>query len=277
MIIQNGVEKLLSLRRYGQFVFFLLIFVIVIYLTLPLLSVFITKSPSILWEKLNGSLAYEALMLSLQTTIISICFIIIFCTPLAYCLAKKEFHGKKALEVGLKMPIVAPTAVVGVGLLLVFGQNGLLGGALSFLGLEIPFTSIAVIMAQIFMASPFYLNTARQSFEAVDDQLLAVSRTLGVPSWMTFWRVTIPLSLPGLISGVALSWALALGEFGATMMFAGNMPGKTQSLPLAIFTSMESDADVAVAISALLLTVSFLVLLFVSLVEKHMRNKLTVN
>lgn len=236
--------------------------------------VFITKSPVLLLEKLTGSLAYQALILSLQTTVISILFIVIFGTPLAYRLAKSEFSGKKALEVVLKMPIVPPTAVVGVGLLLVFGQRGLLGGTLSLFGIEIPFTAIAVVMAQIFMASPFYLNTARQSFEAVDDQLLAVSRTLGVSPWMTFWRVTIPLALPGLLSGVALSWALALGEFGATMMFAGNMPGKTQTLPLAIYTAMESDANVAVAISALLLTVSFLLLLLVSLIDKYMRNKL---
>jgi molybdate transport system permease protein len=265
---------MLKLRRIGQIILSLLVVVIVIYLVLPLLSVFITKSPALIWEKLNDSLAYQALILSLQTTIISIFFIVIFGTPLAYRLAKSDFPGKKALEVVLKMPIVAPTAVVGVGLLLVFGQRGLLGGTLSLFGIEIPFTAIAVVMAQIFMASPFYLNTARQSFEAVDDQLLAVSRTLGVSPWMTFWRVTIPLALPGLLSGVALSWALALGEFGATMMFAGNMPGKTQTLPLAIYTAMESDADVAVAISALLLTVSFMLLLIVSLVDKYMRNKL---
>jgi molybdate transport system permease protein len=265
---------MLPLRKLGQFLLFLLIIVIVTYLILPLLSVFITKSPTLLWEKLNDSMAYQALLLSLKTTIISIIFIIVFCTPLAYRLAKSEFLGKKWLEVVLKMPIVAPTAVVGVGLLLVFGQRGLLGGTLSLFGVEIPFTAIAVVMAQIFMASPFYLNTARQSFEAIDDQLLAVSRTLGVSPWMTFWGVTFPLALPGLLTGVALSWALALGEFGATMMFAGNMPGKTQTLPLAIFTAMESDANVAVAISALLLTISFLLLLFVSLVEKFMRNKL---
>jgi molybdate transport system permease protein len=262
------------LRKIGQFLLFLLIIATVTYLILPLLSVFITKSPTLLWEKLNDSMAYQALMLSLKTTIISIIFIIVFCTPLAYRLAKSEFPGKRALEVVLKMPIVAPTAVVGVGLLLVFGQRGLLGGTLSLFGVEIPFTAIAVVMAQIFMASPFYLNTARQSFEAIDDQLLAVSRTLGVSPWMTFWGVTFPLALPGLLTGVALSWALALGEFGATMMFAGNMPGKTQTLPLAIFTAMESDANVAVAISALLLTISFLLLLFVGLIEKFMRNKL---
>jgi molybdate transport system permease protein len=266
-----------SLRKIGQFFLLLLVIAIVTYLVLPLVSVFITKSPTLLWEKLNDSMAYQALMLSLKTTIISIAFIVIFCTPLAYRLAKSEFPGKKALEVVLKMPIVAPTAVVGVGLLLVFGQRGILGGTLSLFGIEIPFTAIAVVMAQIFMASPFYLNTARQSFEAIDDQLLAVSRTLGVSPWKTFCRVTLPLAFPGLLTGVALSWALALGEFGATMMFAGNMPGKTQTLPLAIYTAMESDANVAVSISALLLTVSFLLLLLVSLIEKYMRKKLAAS
>jgi molybdate transport system permease protein len=265
-----------TLRKSGQIFLTLLVVAIVTYLVLPLLSVFITKSPVLLWEKLNGSLAYEALILSLQTSIISILFIVVFGTPLAYRLAKSEFRGKKLLETVLKMPIVAPTAVVGVGLLLVFGQRGLLGGTLSLFGLEIPFTAIAVVMAQIFMASPFYLNTARQSFEAVDDQLLAVSRTLGVSPWMTFWRITTPLALPGLLSGVGLSWALALGEFGVTMMFAGNMPGKTQTLPLAIYTAMESDANVAVAIAALLLTVSFMLLLFVTLIDKYMRNKIGI-
>jgi molybdate transport system permease protein len=259
--------------RLIQVLLFFLVSAVVIYLILPLTSVFITKSPVFLWDKLNNSMAYEALKLSLQTTIISILFIIVFVTPLAYRLAKNDFPGKRILEVAMKMPLVAPTAVVGVGLLLVFGQNGFLGEIISLFGIEIPFTAIAVVMAQIFMATPFYLNTARQAFEAVDDQLVDVSRTLGVSKERTFWRVTIPLALPGLLTGTALSWALALGEFGATIMFAGNMPGKTQTLPLAIYTAMESDADVAAAISALLLTVSFLLLLLVSFVDKYFRNK----
>jgi len=264
-----------TIRKISHWLLFFMILIAVVYLILPLLSVFISKSPVMIWEKLNGSMAYQALSLSLKTTFISIILIILFCTPLAYRLAKSEFPGKKILEVFLKMPIVAPTAVVGVGLLLVFGQRGLLGNALSFWGLEIPFSAIAVVMAQVFMASPFYLNTARQAFEGVDNQLIAVSRTLGVSPIITFWKVTIPLALPGILTGVALSWALALGEFGVTMMFAGNMPGKTQTLPLAIYTAMESDADIAVAISALLLSVSFLLLLFVSLVDKYLRNRLS--
>jgi len=261
---------MIALRRVGKGVVFLLIAVMITYLLMPLLSVFISKSPQTILEKLEGSLIYEALSLSLKTTSIALIFIVGLGTPLAYWLAKSDFKGKKGLEVALKMPIVAPTAVVGVGLLLIFGQRGMLGDTLSVLGITIPFTSIAVVMAQIFMASPFYITTARQGFEAVDDQLIAVSQTLGVNPWKTFWRVTIPLALPGLLTGVALSWALALGEFGATMMFAGNLPGKTQTLPLAIYTAMESDADVALAISALLLTVSFSLLLFVSFIERFM-------
>jgi molybdate transport system permease protein len=262
-------------RKFGRILLFILIFGIITYLFLPLFSVFVTKSPSLLFEKLNSDITYGALLLSLQTTGISLVIIILFGTPLAYWLAKSDFVGKEWLEVALKMPIVAPTAVVGVGLLLVFGQRGMLGNMLSFLGIEIPFTWIAVVFAQVFMATPFFVTTARQAFEAVDDQLLAVSRTLGVTPWRTFWRVTIPLAMPGLLSGVALSWALALGEFGATMMFAGNLPGKTQTLPLAIYTAMESDADVAVAISALLLTVSFLLLLLVSFIDKIMHKTIS--
>ncbi|GAB7387712.1 ABC transporter permease [Bacillaceae bacterium] len=261
-------------HRAGRIVLFLSAALMVTYLLLPLLSVFVTKDPALLLTKLSSDLTYQALWLSLQTTTIALVFIVFFGTPLAYCMAKKEFPGKKVLEVALKIPIVAPTAVVGVGLLLVFGQRGLLGNTLARFDIEIPFTALAVVMAQVFMASPFYINTARQAFEAVEDQLIAVSRTLGVSPWRTFWRITVPLALPGLLSGIALGWALALGEFGATMMFAGNMPGKTQTLPLAIFTAMESDADVAVAVSALLLTVSFFLLLIVSLVDKYMRKRL---
>lgn len=258
-------------RRIGVVILYLLIAMIITYLLLPLLSVFVSKSPSMVWEKIQSGITYQALVLSLKTTSIAMILIIGFGTPLAYWMAKSEVPGKKWLEVALKMPIVAPTAVVGVGLLLVFGQRGMLGDTLSFLGVSIPFTSLAVVMAQVFMATPFYVTTARQAFEAVNDQLLAVSRTLGVNPWKTFWRVTIPLALPGILTAIALSWALALGEFGATMMFAGNLPGKTQTLPLAIYTAMESDADVAVSISALLLTVSFCLLLFVSFIDKYMR------
>jgi molybdate transport system permease protein len=252
-----------------------LVLCLLFFLFLPLVSIFISESPLQLIEKLNSGISYQALMLSLQTTFVALFFIILFGTPLAYRLAKTEFKGKRALEVVLQMPIVAPPAVAGVGLLLVFGQKGLFGYPLSVLGIHIAFSSIAVVMAQIFMAAPFFVATARQAFEAVDNQLLSVSRTLGVTKSKTFWRVTLPLALPGILTGIALSWARALGEFGATMMFAGNLPGKTQTLPLAIYTALESDSGVAVAISALLLTVAFVLLLIVGLIDRSMRRAIS--
>lgn len=247
------------------------------FLFLPLISIYISKSPLELLTKLNTATSYKALLLSLQTTGIALVFIVLFGTPLAYRLAKENFRGKKLLEATLQMPIVAPPAVAGVGLLLVFGQKGLLGQTLEMWGITVSFTSIAVVMSQIFMAAPFFIASARQSFEGVNDQLISVSRTLGVSRTRTFLRVTIPLALPGLLTGIGLSWARALGEFGATMMFAGNLPGKTQTLPLAIYTAMESDASVAIAISALLLTVAFVLLLLVSFIDRKMRSSLLMN
>jgi molybdate transport system permease protein len=262
-------------NKTGRLTLTILTALMLLYLFLPLLSVFITKSPAVLIEKLHSGMTYKALWLSLKTTATTLVLMIVFGTPLAYWLAKSEFRGKRGLEVALQMPIVSPPAVVGVGLLLVFGQRGLLGDTLSLFGLAIPFTSIAVVMAQLFMSAPFFIMAARQAFQAVDDQLLSVSRTLGVSRWKTFLRVTIPIALPGLLAGIALGWARALGEFGATMMFAGNLPGKTQTLPLAIFTAMESDADVAVAISALLLAVSFLLLLLIGFIDWRMRDRIS--
>jgi len=249
----------------------LLIAVILAFLFLPLISVFISRSPLQLIATLNTDIAYQALVLSLETTSIALLIIVIFGTPLAYWVAKYSFRGKRFLEVALQMPIVVPPAVAGVGLILVFGNLGLLGGAVSALGIDIGFTWIAVIMAQVFISAAFYVFAARQAFEAVDDELLAVSRTLGESPWRTFLRITTPLALPGLLSGAALSLARALGEFGATIVFAGNLPGSTQTMPLAIYTALQSNFEVAVAISALLLTVAFILLLLVSQINRRQR------
>ena len=197
--------------------------------------------------------------------------IVVFGTPLAYWMAKYSFRGKRILEVALQMPIVVPPAVAGVGLILVFGNLGLLGGVLSVFGIGVAFTTVAVVMAQVFISAAFYVFAAWQAFETVDDELLAVSRTLGEPPWRTFLRITVPLALSGLLSGAALSLARALGEFGATIVFAGYLPGSTQTLPLAIYTALQSNFDVAVAISALLLSVAFVLLLLVGLINRRQR------
>ncbi len=260
-----------SLSALGRLVLAVFVAVILAFLFLPLISVFISRSPLQLLATLNTEIAYQALVLSLETTFIALLIIVIFGTPLAYWVAKYSFRGKRFLEVALQMPIVVPPAVAGVGLILVFGNLGLLGGAISALGIDVGFTWIAVIMAQVFISAAFYVFAARQAFEAVDDELLAVSRTLGESPWRTFLRVTTPLALPGLLSGAALSLARALGEFGATIVFAGNLPGSTQTMPLAIYTALQSNFEVAVAISALLLTVAFILLLLVGLINRRQR------
>jgi molybdate transport system permease protein len=258
-----------ALSVLGRLALALLIAVMLAFLFLPLVSIFISKSPLQIISDLNTSVAYRALVLSLQTTLVSVVITVAFGTPLAFWVSKGSFRGKRILEVALQMPIVSPPAVAGVGLLLVFGNAGLLGDALSVFGVSVPFTAIAVVMAQVFISAPFYIIATRQAFDAVDDELLAVSRTLGVSPLRTFRRVVVPLALPGMLSGAALSLARALGEFGATIVFAGNMPGTTQTLPLAIFTVMQSDFEVAVSISALLLFVAFILLLLVSFINRR--------
>ena len=260
-----------ALATLGRLVLAVLVAVLLAFLFLPLISVFISRSPLQLISNLNTSIAYQALVLSLETTLVSLLIIVVFGTPLAYWVAKYSFRGKRFLEVALQMPIVVPPAVAGVGLILVFGNLGFLGGFLSAFGVRAAFTVVAVVMAQVFISAAFYVFAARQAFEAVDDELLSVSRTLGETAPRTFLRITVPLALPGLLSGAALSLARALGEFGATIVFAGNLPGSTQTLPLAIFTALQSNFDVAVAISALLLTVAFVLLLLVGLINRQQR------
>lgn len=233
------------------------------FLVLPLASVFLRLGPPQLLAGLRTPVAHQALVLSLQTSAVSLLVILAGGTPLAWWLARSDFPGKALLGVALQLPVVAPASVAGVGLLLVFGRAGLLGEAFTALGAEIPFSAAAVVLAQVFVAAPFFVIAARQAFEGVDDELIAVSRTLGVGVWPTFRRVVLPLALPGLVSGAALSLARALGEFGATIMFAGNLTGRTQTLPLAVYTVMQSDLDVAVALSVLLLSVAFTLLLLV--------------
>ena len=266
---KDGASPILA--TLGRLVLAVLVAVLLAFLFLPLISVFVSRNPLQLLATLNTEIAYQALVLSLETTFAALLIIVVFGTPLAYWVAKSSFRGKRILEVALQMPIVVPPAVAGVGLILVFGNLGLLGGALSAFGVGVAFTWVAVVMAQVFISAAFYVFAARQAFEAVSDELLAVSRTLGETPWRTFVRITVPLALPGLISGAALSLARALGEFGATIVFAGNLPGSTQTMPLAIYTALQSNFDVAVAISALLLSVAFILLLLVGLVNRQQR------
>jgi molybdate transport system permease protein len=231
------------------------------FLALPVLAIFTRVPPGKLIHLLSNGVVTDALVVSLKTTLIAEALILLFGTPVAYLLATRHFRGRVLLVTLVELPLVLPPAVAGIGLFAAFGRAGLLGSTLDALGLQIPFTVTAVVLAITFVASPLYVRTAIAAFEAVDRDLVAASRTLGAGPARTFFRVALPLAGGGLAAGAALAFARALGEFGATIMFAGSLQRVTQTLPLAIYAEFDVDFDVTLAISAVLVVVS-VVLLF---------------
>ncbi|MBZ4686507.1 MAG: molybdate transport system permease protein [Clostridia bacterium] len=214
---------------------------------------------------LGDPVVVQALITSLKSTAVSLVIIILFGLPASYVMARYQFPGKGFLDTVFELPLVLPPAVAGLLLLITFGRNGPLGRYLYDLGFQIPFTLTAVVMAQIFVAAPIFIKSARNGLQGVDRDLEITAATLGDTPWQTFWKVTLPLSWNTLLSGAILAWARALAEFGATIMFAGNLPGKTQTLPLAIYTAMEKDLDLSLAIAVILVLVSFSVLTILKL------------
>jgi molybdate transport system permease protein len=239
------------------------------FLFLPLVAVFTAVPPARAFADLATPVAATALALSLRTSFIAVAVVVAAGTGLAHWLSRTEFRGKRLLETAVQMPVVVPPAVAGVGLILVFGRHGMLGSLLSSLHVTVAFTTAAVVIAQAFVAGPFFVVAARQAFGAIDPDLIGVSRTLGASPLRTFWNVEVPLALPGILAGAALCWARALGEFGATMLFAGNLPGVTQTLPLAIYAALDSGIEVAVAMAALLLFAAFALLLMIRFLDRR--------
>jgi molybdate transport system permease protein len=232
-----------------------------VFIALPLVALLRELSPVDLARHLASPLALTALWLTMRTTLLATLLAVLFGTPLAFLLARGRFPGREALDTLVDLPITIPPVVAGVALLLAFGRRGLVGRHLDLLGLHVAFTWVAVVMAQLFMASPFFVKAARAGFEAVDVRLEAAARTLGASPWRVFWTITVPLARPALLSGVILAWARALSEFGATMMFAGNLEGSTQTLTLAVMSAFEGDLAAAVAVSALSLFLALVALL----------------
>jgi molybdate transport system permease protein len=230
-------------------------------LALPLISLLFRLPPAVLWRRLGDPMVLEALRLSLVTSAASTVAVVLLGLPVAYLLATREFRGKRLVQTLVELPIVLPPTVAGVGLLLAFGRAGLAGGALQALGITLPFTTLAVIVAQLFVATPFFLSAATAGLGAVERRYLDAAATLRATSAYTFFRVMLPLALPSVVAGAAMSWARALGEFGATITFAGSLPGRTQTMPLAVYAALQSDLDAAVALSLLLVILSFTVLL----------------
>jgi molybdate transport system permease protein len=242
------------------------------FLLLPIVAIFLDVSPARLVDGIRSDAARDALVVTLKTNLIAQAGVVVFGTPAAYLLATRRFRGRALAVTLVELPLVLPPAVAGIGLLAAFGSLGLLGGTIDALGIELAFTQAAVVLAVAFVASPFYIRSAIAAFEAVDDSLLDASRTLGAGPAKTFARVALPLAAGGLGAGLALAFARGIGEFGATIMFAGSLQGVTQTLSLAIYEQFDVSFDVALGISALLVLVSGALLLAVKVVPAWTRS-----
>jgi molybdate transport system permease protein len=226
------------------------------FLVLPVLAIFLDTSPVALVRSLGEEGALDALRLSLECSLAAVAIIAAVGTPTAWLLATRRFPGRSVVVTLVELPLVLPPAVAGIGLLAALGPNGLLGGWLEDAGIQLVLATAGVIVALTFVSTPYYLRQAQAAFEAVDRTVLDASRTLGAGEARTFARVAVPVALPGLATGLALAWGRALGEFGATLMFAGSFRGVTQTVPLAIYERFASDFTSALALSAVLVAVS---------------------
>jgi molybdate transport system permease protein len=243
--------------------FFLAIAVAMAFLVLPVVAIFTHVPVGRLLHEFRNPIVTDALVVSLKTIAVSQVAILLLGTATAYFLASRRFFGRPLVVTLVELPIVLPPAVAGIGLIVAFGRVGLLGSTFDALGIDVSFNQAAVVLAICLVAGPFYIRQAIASFEAVDTNLIAASRTLGAGPVRTFFRVTLPLARSGLAAGEAICIARGLGEFGATIMFAGSLQGVTQTLPLAVYTTFETQngLDVALAISALLVIISLAILI----------------
>jgi molybdate transport system permease protein len=230
------------------------------FLLLPIVAIFAHTSPAKLIEQLSNPVVVDALVVTLKTSLIAQLLIVLLGTPTAYLLASRRFPGHALAVTLVELPLVLPPAVAGIGLLAAFGRLGLLGSSFEALGITLPFTQTAVTIAVAYVASPLYIRQAIAAFEATDPSLAAASRTLGAGPARTFFRVVLPLARGGLIAGLALSFARGIGEFGATIMFAGSLQAVTQTFSLAIYAEFDRNFDATLAMSALLVLFSIVLL-----------------
>lgn len=231
------------------------------FISLPILSLIIWTVSEDSWRAMASPEARDALFLSIKTTAISMLIIIVVGTPAAYVLARSEFPGKRLVDSLVDIPAVLPPSAAGIALLLAFGKFGLLGSYLDVVGVQITFTTAAVVIAEIFVAAHFYVRQAAVGFSQVRRDVEEAAMVDGASRRKVFTRVTIPLALPALVAGAVMAWARALGEFGGTIIFAGSFQGTTQTVPLAIYSALQSDLDAAVALSVLVLGFAFAVIL----------------
>jgi molybdate transport system permease protein len=241
---------------------------LLLFIALPLVALVIRGvQTGDLWQSARSSVVLDALRLTLATTAITLGLALVCGTPLAFLLARAHFPGKQALETLVDFPLILPPVVAGVALLMAFGRRGLLGQQLDALGIELPFTTAAVVLAQLFVAIPFYVRSARVGLAAVDPSIEEAAAIDGAGPWASFRLVTLPAALPAMISGAVLCFGRAVSEFGATLLFAGNLEGTTQTMSLAILQAIQTNLSAALAISVLLVAISGALLLLARLLS----------
>ncbi len=227
---------------------------------LPMVALVLRVPAATLLEQLGHPAVRESLRLSLVTSFAAAFCCVLLGLPMAGLLATRDFPGKRAIEILLDLPMVLPPTVAGFALLMAFGRVGLVGRSLSLFGITLPFTTAGVVVAQVFMAVPFFVGAARAGLGAVDSRYLDAAATLRAGEIYTFWRVRLPLALPSLIAGLGMCWARALGEFGATITFAGNMAGTTRTMPLEVYLQLQGDLERAATLSLLLIVMAVVLL-----------------
>ncbi|MGH8907721.1 MAG: ABC transporter permease [Egibacteraceae bacterium] len=242
------------------------------FFVLPVVGLVFRAPWSVVWHELTSAEIHTALRLSLVSSLAATVLSVVLGVPLAWVNARVAYRGRRVVRALTTLPMVLPPVVGGVALLLVFGRRGLLGQWLDRgLGVRLPFTTAGAVLAETFVAMPFFILTVEAGLRSVDQRLEEAARTLGARRWAVFWHVTLPLIRPSLVAGAVLTWARALGEFGATITFAGNFPGRTQTMPLAVYAALESRPEAAIVLSLVLLGVSLAVL--VSLREQWLGAK----
>ena len=233
------------------------------FVNLPLLNLIVWTVDKGAWRAMGSPVAVDALLLSVRTTAMTMAILLLVGTPAAYVLARADFRGSRVINILIDIPVVLPPSAAGIALLLAFGRLGLVEQYLNVVGITLSFTTAAVVMAEVFVAAPFYVRQAATGFGAVDRRIEEAALVDGASRSTVFFKVTVPLAFPALVAGALTAWARALGEFGATIIFAGSFRGVTQTISLAIFAEFQRDLDAAVALSVLVLGLAFAVILAV--------------
>lgn len=236
---------------------------------LPLVGFFVLPLIAICWQvpgrdllsHLQAQATLEALRLSLGTATVSTGLAVLLGTPLALAIARGTLPGRRLIDTLIDLPMVLPPSVAGIALLLTFGRNGLIGTELAAAGMPVAFTTAAVVLAQLFVSAPYYVRAATAGLARVETELEQAAAVDGAGPAQIWWRITVPLAWPALFAGMVACWARALGEFGATLMFAGNLPGVTQTMPLAVYVGFEVELSQALALAMILVAISFATLL----------------